>query len=113
MAIEFKCPNGHKLKVKDASAGKTGRCPVCSALVRVPSAPGSELSEDAILGILGSSKPTGPVEPPPEGFADGFSGATEPMTPRRKLCPQCHREIELETHICPHCQTYIAGLKDF
>jgi hypothetical protein len=113
MAIEFKCPNGHKLKVKDTSAGKTGRCPVCNALVRVPVPHGASLSEDAILGILGPAAPSGPAEPPAEGFADGFSGTPERMAPKRKSCPQCHAEIEQETHICPQCRTYIAGLKDF
>lgn len=114
MAIEFKCPNGHKLKVKDSSAGKTGRCPVCSALVRVPTPPGAELTEDAILGILGPAPPSTHVEAPPSGFTDGMAAMAEEMVaPRKKSCPQCHQEIAQETHICPHCHTYIAGLKDF
>ena len=113
MAIEFKCPNGHKLKVRDTSAGKTGRCPVCNALVRVPLPPGTKLTEDAILGILGPAEPKDSAEPPPTGFPDGLTAATEGIAPRKKSCPQCHAEIEMETHICPNCHTYIADLKDF
>lgn len=116
MAIEFTCPNGHKLKVKESCAGKTGRCPVCNALVRVPRPPTSELSEDAILGILGrhepgrvgrSARPEAPV-----GSSDETRADASPLTPPKKSCVKCHREIDGETHICPYCHTYIAGLAD-
>lgn len=114
MAIEFTCPNGHKLKVKESSAGKTGRCPVCNALVRVP-APASEeeISEDAILGILGPHKPTDAAKPPPAGFPDPAAEDEGDIAPKKKVCPKCHSEIAMETHICPHCRTYIASAKDF
>jgi len=112
MQIEFTCPNGHKLRVKESLAGKTGRCPVCSKMIRVPTPPGKEISEDAILGILGPHEPTEAVEPPSEGFPDPMTTGEDLMA-RKKVCSQCHTEIELETHICPNCRTYIADLKDF
>ncbi len=114
MAIEFTCPNGHKLKVKESSAGKTGRCPVCNALIRVPKPTAEKLTEDAILGILGPHTPTEAVEPPEKGFEEGITGPGEGiLAPKKKVCPKCHSEIETETHICPECQTYIASVKDF
>jgi len=36
MPIELRCPNGHRLRVADESAGKQARCPVCQAIVQVP-----------------------------------------------------------------------------
>src|SRR5688572_4566756 len=36
MPIEVRCNAGHTLKVADTWAGRTGRCPVCKALVQVP-----------------------------------------------------------------------------
>lgn len=38
MAIEFECPNGHKLKAPEERAGKAGKCPKCGADFTVPSA---------------------------------------------------------------------------
>jgi len=115
MAIELTCPNGHKLKVKESSAGKTGRCPVCSAMIRVPRPPAEKLSEEAILGILGPQTPSDRIEPPESGFPDPDAAVpdSEELMARNKTCPQCHARIELETHICPNCRTYIADLKDF
>jgi hypothetical protein len=34
--IRFRCPRGHKIKVRKEHAGKTGRCPRCSTWVEVP-----------------------------------------------------------------------------
>lgn len=108
MPIEFTCPNGHKLKVKESSAGKTGHCPVCNTLVRVPRPPAEELSEDAILGFLGRHDPG--KSPKQETSAHVAAGS---LAPPKKSCMKCHREIDGETHICPYCHTYVARLADF
>jgi len=34
--IRFRCPRGHKIKVRKEHAGKTGQCPRCSTWVEVP-----------------------------------------------------------------------------
>jgi len=34
--IRFRCPRGHKIKVRKEHAGKMGRCPTCSTWVEVP-----------------------------------------------------------------------------
>jgi 3-keto-disaccharide hydrolase/Ankyrin repeats (3 copies) len=36
MSILIKCPNGHKLRLKDRAAGKKVRCPECGTILRVP-----------------------------------------------------------------------------
>lgn len=36
MGIVAFCPNGHRFKVKDELAGRTGVCPTCSARFRIP-----------------------------------------------------------------------------
>ena len=41
MAIEFTCPNGHRLSTKDDDAGKMAKCPKCSAITKVPGLNGS------------------------------------------------------------------------
>ncbi len=110
MSILVVCPNGHELKVRDTCAGKVGLCPTCRARVEVPETPQSEISEDAILGILGphvaSQKRAGSSQPRPPG-------GRERNVPPKKSCHHCNQEIPVGIHICPHCHTYIAKLGDF
>lgn len=64
MAIEIHCPNGHRIKVKEHLAGRTGRCPTCGTTVRVevePSLPLARLVpvDPAILATLPRARPLG------------------------------------------------------
>ena len=121
MSIKCVCRNGHVLRVKDSLAGVVGLCPVCRAEVRVPRPQPTHacMSEDAILHILGDH------EAPPRQdsiqdtvedfnmFSDtSLSGIHRQATPK-KCCDRCNQEVSAGTHICPHCHTYIASLKDF
>ena len=36
MPVEFRCPNGHLLRVSDKYSGRIGSCPTCAARVIVP-----------------------------------------------------------------------------
>ena len=130
MSIQVVCPNGHVLKVSDDFAGKTGLCPVCKSRITVPKPSQEQLSEDAIMSMLGSYDPSkahkkltdvsdlaaadapralpGQASPEGEGWATG-----DGPSPPKKSCPHCNREIAAGMHICPHCHTYIAGLDDF
>ena len=114
MGIKVTCPNGHTTKVKDSFAGKTGLCPTCKARIAVPDVPRGELSEDAILGILDSNRPErqANVDSDHETSGDAVQEYVS-AKPTNKKCQNCRREIATETHICPHCHTYIAGLGDF
>ena len=140
MAIRFQCPHGHALKVDDNLAGKTGRCPRCSAMIQIPKpkpkpqpqpkdAGNGELSEDAIIDILG-----GPMHAPPTKRQHDVHGSHANDSQRRggshehehedagdhdphghdsppmKGCPRCNQQIPTASHICPHCHTYIANL---
>ncbi len=112
MSIRIVCPNGHALRVDESHAGKTGLCPACKARVQVPQIRTADVSEDAILGILG---PHSPRASP----AATASPMTRPVDehgvagPPKKNCHKCYREITAGTHICPFCHTYIASLADF
>lgn len=110
MSIRVVCPNGHLLRVQESSAGKTGLCPVCRALVRVPEpAAPAAVSEDAILGFLGPQQPKpAPVAKPAQEAA--AKPATEGHVPPKKSCDRCNEEIPAGTHICPYCHTYVGGV---
>lgn len=107
--IEVVCPAGHRLKVRDDYAGKTGSCPVCGAKVKVPPKP-QPLSDDDILQILGDS-PASPPQPPVNAQAPPIVRTDGPTRLPKKICEKCHREIIAATRICPYCHTYL-GFSD-
>ena len=126
MSIQVVCPNGHVLKVTDDCAGKTGLCPVCRARVKVPKPSDEQLSEDAIMSILGTYDRTKARKKLADvsdlAAADtpkalrGQGSPEEPArgaSPPKKSCPHCNQAVIAGIHICPHCHTYIAGLDDF
>lgn len=130
MSIQVVCPNGHMLKIADDWAGKKGLCPVCKARVKVPKPSDDQLSEDAILNILGDYDPSKSwrklTDVPDPAAADAPKAAkaksspeaegktaVEGATPPKKSCPQCNREIAAGIEICPHCRAHVAGADDF
>ncbi len=115
MTIRVVCPNGHALSVKDRLGGKVGRCPKCKAEIRIPM-PRDDLTEDAIMDILGAHESVSAphaARPGTPATAEVPATRAEQSVPPKKSCHKCHQEIESGTHICPHCNTYIAGLTDF
>ena len=111
MAIEFLCPNGHRLSSPDASAGRPGKCPKCQAVFRVPQQSGAR----ATPSDSGHSLPH--LEE-----AESLSGRTTAaslniQTPASSnpagevivfLCPNGHRlngplSMQGKPGQCPHC----------
>jgi RNA polymerase subunit RPABC4/transcription elongation factor Spt4 len=128
--IQLVCPNGHRLTAKESNAGKTGKCPVCKAAVRIP--PKKVIASDSVvMSILGDAsapkqklagtkivlpKKNVPAATAVPKNADSFNASvssSSAMLPHLKVCPNCEREIDMGYHICPHCHTYITGLNDF
>jgi hypothetical protein len=111
MSIELKCPQGHRLKLKDSMAGMTGRCPLCKSLVHVPKPQPQPqaLSEEAILDFLGPSPDLTDksITDTIHDFGDSviMRGSAIHHTPH-KICAKCNREMPMAMHICPHCHTY-------
>src|SRR5436190_1416556 len=74
MWIRLDCPNGHPVKVDGKFAGRMGRCPACGAKVRIPDVPQHDMSEDAILDILGPA-----ADPVVSTSASSAPVATQPV----------------------------------
>lgn len=116
MSITVVCPNGHSLKVKDDCAGKKGLCPVCKAQIVVPRPSNGGLSDDDILDILGPHNPgrtrdfAAPESERPRHSSD--TPEADRTSPPKRSCEKCNAEISASTHICPHCHTYVAQLKN-
>ncbi len=110
MSIRCVCQNGHVLKVKESFAGVSGLCPTCKARVDVPHLPEPVMSEDTIMAILGRNGQPG--ESDSRHFDSSETGSQSGIG-LRKVCERCGKEISAGAHICPHCHTYIANLRDF
>jgi hypothetical protein len=96
MALEFNCPNGHRVVCPEDRAGTEGRCPKCGATVRIPAA---------------STAPAAAAAPAPN--ADVASrDMDQPQEPAEVnipfLCPNGHRlfapkRLEGQAGQCPQC----------
>jgi len=118
MSIQVTCPKGHRLKVKNSMAGKTGLCPLCKGqvLVYIPVPEQKSLSEEVILDIIGPSQAS------PASISGSGIYLDEPASRRSdknhhdtpwKCCVKCNKDIPSQTHICPYCHTYLADLAGY
>lgn len=121
MSIEVTCANGHRLRLKDKYAGKSGLCPHCHVRIAVP------LRNEDVLEILGEWEPppTPPApEPSPAAEDDDVLTHSTPDAQRdsgvsllgssiirhNKVCTQCHQLVPHWFATCSRCG---AAFKDF
>jgi hypothetical protein len=96
MSIQIICPAGHTLRIADAWAGRAGRCPVCKALVEVPTAQGNEqrieILEEATLeirrqsGLSASAMCEAPSSVEAGGLLEKAQRCDEPTAPAVPPC---------------------------
>lgn len=119
MPIRVQCRCGQTLSVPDAMAGKSGKCPKCAEIIRIPAASSSGSTKPA-----GATKaPVQPVKPtkspnptasqpksPPVGgaldqlFAD--AGLGKKAGPE---CPSCKAPIDPTATLCVRCGFHLAS----
>lgn len=92
-------------------AGKAGLCPTCRARIDVPQRQTRDMSEDAILDILGPGSQETAVSM--TATSDTSTRSIQERDGREKECYKCQRVFPLTMHVCPFCHTYIANLRDF
>jgi hypothetical protein len=120
MAITVRCPNGHVLEVKDECAGKSGLCPKCKALIKVPVPSSKDISEDDIMGIMETSAPAKPSSKdvmgddsddmgPGRGSGLNLTGSS--IQRRKKVCPTCSNNVSYAFTTCPRCGTPLTNAK--
>jgi anti-sigma B factor antagonist len=115
MAITVTCPNGHLLRVRDEFAGKSGLCPHCRARIQVPQS--ERVSEDDVLAMLDTPKPSAPLSKPSEEFVhqesrhdnlpgeSGVSLQASSLLRRKKVCSGCGNITSYTFTNCPRCGT--------
>jgi hypothetical protein len=107
MAIEFHCPNGHRISCSEDRAGRAAKCPRCGALFRIPmpTANGHPAPADKAAA---DSTPAVDAAP-----ADSIELSPEEVAPTRDelivfLCPNGHKlngpaRLQGRAGQCPHC----------
>ena len=93
MALEFNCPNGHRIVCPEDRAGTEGRCPKCGVTVRIP--------------VAGTAPTSAPVTAAPVPNA-GAAGPEVAEVNIPFLCPNGHRlfapkRLEGQAGQCPQC----------
>src|ERR1700722_11449636 len=100
MAIEFRCPQGHRLSCPEERAGKIGKCPKCGSTFVVPSAEiaasvsASTGSDVAVATSESGSMAAGQeaaAPTPAENVASGATGAAPLGDVIVFLCPNGHK----------------------
>jgi hypothetical protein len=86
MAIEFICPNGHRLSTKDEDSGKLAKCPKCGAVTKVPGLNGSASGSTAEPIAAASASGKGLLERAAVG-GDVSSAKSGPRLGGSKLTP--------------------------
>jgi len=121
MPIRVTCRCGQSLSVADAMAGKSGKCPKCSEILRIPSSSGG--SETASSAAKGTSKPksastTSPI-PKPAAVAKKSSAPSDNALdklfseagldkPKGPQCPSCKAPIDPNAALCTSCGFHLA-----
>lgn len=98
-AIQFCCPQGHKIKAKPELAGKLAKCPSCKSVMLVPERvkllvkSREALTQSGVLRILGDA----PKLPP----------MPEKSRAIKRICPRCSKTLTPALTVCTHCQLYV------
>lgn len=112
MPIKFKCGCGHNLTVPDSAAGKSGKCPKCQKVLKVP-------SPKAVGAAPAAGKPAGkPVAKPsgkpatakPAAAQSAQAGLNDSLFDEVGLkkqtgpvCPKCSKPIAAGAVVCTGC----------
>ncbi|MEX2139658.1 MAG: hypothetical protein WD894_10380 [Pirellulales bacterium] len=120
MAIEARCPNGHKIVCPEDRAGRTARCPKCSAPFRIPEPPPNGRPQPAAAPLANSDDDLATTAAvlaggsSPSAVSAAQAGA-DPGTPKPGeetflfLCPNGHKlhgptRLAGKVGKCPHCR---------
>ncbi|MGE0608046.1 MAG: hypothetical protein AB7O62_13210 [Pirellulales bacterium] len=109
MYIKLVCPNGHKLRVKEAHAGLQAVCPKCDTRLVIPQPKAHQISDTSVLAVLGDFSATRSVvvKPPAMTAPPALSSeAAEPQGPQQRQCSKCQTLMSIKVRICPKCQLY-------
>ncbi len=106
MALEFNCPNGHRIVCQDELAGRDAKCPKCGVAFRIPSTSGAPAVR--LTDVTGGPAPVTATGAPGESSLNLAGHRAMPENSIVFLCPNGHRlngpaRLQGQAGQCPHC----------
>jgi len=103
------CSNGHRLRVNDKFAGKSGKCPYCHVRVEVPA--NQDSFEDEVMKIV--ADPSASIHDEVDVSQKSWTDVTDSsLLRRRNKCTQCAQVVSFAFTICPRCGTPLTALSN-
>jgi hypothetical protein len=109
MPIKFKCGCGHVLSVPDSAAGKSGKCPKCQKVLRVPTPAASKTAgKSNTAAPAQAGKAVGKVAKPvpaaaSPGVMDSLFDEAGLVQKTGPVCPKCATSIKPGAVMCTNC----------
>jgi hypothetical protein len=101
MPIRVTCQCGHSLAVPDNLAGKSGKCPKCQQILKIPAS--NEAASSPVAKQNPAAKPKPPAPAQPSSSLDGLFESAGLSQKKGKLCPSCDAPIQPGSVICIKC----------
>ncbi len=107
MALEFNCPNGHRIVCQEELAGRDAKCPKCGVAFRIPSNSGATAVR--LAGVASGPVPVTATGGPGESSLNNLGAPRSlPENSIVFLCPNGHRlngpaRLQGQAGQCPHC----------
>lgn len=102
MPIRVACQCGQSLNVPDAMAGKSGKCPKCQQVIRIPAA-GGATSPKTATGPKAQSAKAAPAAPSAPNAMASLLDAAGIVQKSGTFCPNCDQPSKPGTVLCTNC----------
>ena len=102
MPIRVTCQCGQSLNVPDSMAGKSGKCPKCQQLIRIPAAADGGPTEKSAPPQK-QAKPAPKASPATSSNMAGLLDAAGLVQKSGIFCPQCDQPSRPGAVLCTHC----------
>ena len=104
MPIRVTCQCGQSLNVPDSMAGKSGKCPKCQQLVKIPLAASADAGAPAKAAATAKKAKPQLVSPQPStSTMAGLLDAAGLVQKSGTFCPHCDQPSKPGAVICTHC----------
>ncbi|XZE43161.1 zinc ribbon domain-containing protein [Pirellulaceae bacterium SH467] len=120
MPIRVTCQCGQSLSVPDEMAGKSGRCPKCKGVLKVPASQGNPVAasttgaaapkatSEATPKTSAKTSAAGSASPAPNSNLAGLFDDVGLVTKTGKMCPSCDSPLDPRAVLCIHCGLNLA-----
>jgi len=105
MPIRVTCQCGHSLAAPDSMAGKSGKCPKCQQLLKIPAAnpaaPGKSQDKSVAAKLPATAAKAAPTATP--NALDNLFDAAGLSQRKGKFCPACDAPVQVGAVLCVKC----------